>query len=132
MTVGSSFYQSLEKVALPSGLQSLTFGLSFSRSLDKVAPPRVLQRLTFGLDFNQKLGEGGSAKGPAEFDIWPDVQAWRRWLCQVACRVWPLNTSFNQSLEKVTLPSGRLRLTLGLMFYQSWGKRWLCHAACRV
>ena len=36
---GHEFNQSLEKVAPPSGLPSLTFGLFFNPSLEKVALP---------------------------------------------------------------------------------------------
>ena len=61
--------ESLEKVALPSSLQSMTFGLIFDRSLEKMARPSGLQNLSFGRLFKPELGEGGSAKRPAEFDL---------------------------------------------------------------
>ena len=88
--------QSLEKVALPSGLQRLTFGMdrnlsldngappssllsltcgaSFNQSFEKVALQSSLQSLTFGPDVHPELGEGVSAKWPAELDLWPVVQ----------------------------------------------------------
>ena len=78
-------------MALPSGLQSLTFGVSRNLSLDKGTPPSCLQSLTFGASFNQcfekvalpsglqsltfgpvvlpELGEDGTALLPAGFDL---------------------------------------------------------------
>merc|ERR1712046_394404 len=49
------FNQSMEKVALPSGLQSLTFGSQFNQSMEKVALPSGLQSLSFGYDFIQSM-----------------------------------------------------------------------------
>ena len=40
--------KSLDGVALPSNLQSLTFGLSFDQTLKQVALPSSLESLTFG------------------------------------------------------------------------------------
>ena len=45
------FFQGLEEVALPFGLQSLTFDTSFNLSLEKVALPSGLLSLTFGASF---------------------------------------------------------------------------------
>ena len=55
-----SFNQSLERVTLPSSLQSLSFGNCFNQSLERVTLPSSLQSLSFGhesskLDFNQSL-----------------------------------------------------------------------------
>ena len=44
MTFGQDFNQSLERVTLPNGLQSLTFGRRFEQSLVKVALPIGLER----------------------------------------------------------------------------------------
>ena len=47
--------RTLEKVSLPSSLQSLTFGFSFNQTLERVSLPSCLQSLTFGCNFNQSL-----------------------------------------------------------------------------
>eukprot|EP00931_Biecheleriopsis_adriatica_P018491 TRINITY_DN12948_c0_g1_i14.p1 TRINITY_DN12948_c0_g1~~TRINITY_DN12948_c0_g1_i14.p1 ORF type:complete len:112 (-),score=25.87 TRINITY_DN12948_c0_g1_i14:29-364(-) len=49
----ASWHQSMEKVSLPAGLQSLTFGARFNQRMEKVSLPAGLQSLTFGADFNQ-------------------------------------------------------------------------------
>jgi hypothetical protein len=54
------------KVALPSGLLSLTFGYLFDQSMKKVALPIGLQSMVFGGLFNQEQGEGGSTQRFAE------------------------------------------------------------------
>ena len=70
--------KSLEKVALPIGLGSLTFGLWFNlpsgqqswtvdanwnQSLEKVALPSGLLSLTFGLRFYHSLEKGALPSG---------------------------------------------------------------------
>ena len=45
---GPGVFQSMDNVALPSGLQSLTFGYGFNQSMDNVTLPSGLQSLTFG------------------------------------------------------------------------------------
>ena len=55
LTLGGSFNQRLERVNLPSNLQSLTFGNVFDQSLEGVNLPSNLQSLTFGWHFNQSL-----------------------------------------------------------------------------
>ena len=52
---GSSFHQTLERVNLPTNLQSLTFGSSFHQTLERVNLPNSLQNLTFSLEFNHAL-----------------------------------------------------------------------------
>ena len=42
-------------VALPAGLQSLTFGDHFDQSMENVALPAGLQSLTFDGKFNQSM-----------------------------------------------------------------------------
>ena len=56
LALGNDFNESLEGVAWPSGLQSLSFGCSdFNQSLERVAWPSGLQSLSFGKGFNQSL-----------------------------------------------------------------------------
>ena len=57
-------------MALLSGLQSLTFGFRFNEAVGKGALPSGLQSLTVGSEFKLKHEEGGSAKRPAELDLW--------------------------------------------------------------
>ena len=45
----------LENVALPSGLQTITFGRDFNQSLENVVLPSGLLTITFGDRFNQSL-----------------------------------------------------------------------------
>ena len=87
----------LERVALPCGLQSFTSALIFNQSLKKVALPSGLLSFTFGLIFNQSWGKGGSAKRPAEIDLWHELET----------RAW-----------KVARPSGLRNSTFGQGFYQ--------------
>ena len=56
LTFGRDFNQSLERVTLPSSLQSLTFGYDFDQSLERVTLPSSLQSLRFGETFNQRVG----------------------------------------------------------------------------
>ena len=51
----TQFDQSMDNVALPSGVQSLTFGYGFNQSMDNVTLPSGLQSLTFGNGFNQSM-----------------------------------------------------------------------------
>ena len=53
LTSGSEFNQNMVKVALPSGMPSLTLGSDFIQSMEKVALPCGLQSLTFGSEFSQ-------------------------------------------------------------------------------
>ena len=56
LTFAHSFYQGLDDVRLPPGLQSLSFGDDFdNQSLDNVTWPTGLQSLTFGWCFNRSL-----------------------------------------------------------------------------
>ena len=56
----------LEKVALPSGLQSFTSGLVFDQSLAKVALPSGVQSLAFWRSLWSEHGEGGYTQRPAK------------------------------------------------------------------
>ncbi|CAK9085089.1 unnamed protein product [Durusdinium trenchii] len=67
LTFGSDFNQSLDGVTLPSGLQTLTF--NFNQSLDGVTLPSGLQTLTLDGEFNQKLGWCNAAQRLAELDL---------------------------------------------------------------
>ena len=69
LTFGVSRNLSLDKGTPPCSLQSLTFGASFDQCFEKVAPPSGLQSLTFGPVVHPELGEGGTAIQPAEFDL---------------------------------------------------------------
>ena len=55
MTFGRGFKQSLERVTLPSNLQSLAFGDGFNQNLERVTLPTNLQSLTFDSGFSQSL-----------------------------------------------------------------------------
>ena len=69
LTFGMDRNLSLDNGAPPSSLLSLTVGASFNQSFEKVALQSGLQSLTFGPDVLPELGEGGSAKRPAERDL---------------------------------------------------------------
>ena len=64
LTFGSDFNQSMQKVALPCGNQSM----------EKVALPCSLQSLTFGFRFKEAMGKGGSAMRSAELDFWQSMK----------------------------------------------------------
>ena len=95
---GDEFNQSLERVILPSSLQSLAFGDRFNQSLERVTLPSSLQSLSFGLELNQSL----------ERVSWPSsLQS------LIFC------FSFDQSLEQVTLSSSIQSLSFFFLFNQS-------------
>ncbi|CAK9040094.1 unnamed protein product, partial [Durusdinium trenchii] len=99
LTFGCNWFnQSLERVTLPSSLQSLTFGHFFNQSLEGVTLPSSLQTLTFGEYFDQSL-EGVTLPSSLQ------TLTFGNW--------------FNQSLESVTLPSSLQSLTFGHFFNQS-------------
>eukprot|EP00434_Breviolum_minutum_P030445 symbB.v1.2.026924.t1/scaffold2730.1/size72026/8 len=98
LSFGNDFDQSLQNINLPSSLQSLTFGLRFNQSLKNVTLPSSLQSLTFGLRFNQSL----------ENVTWPS-----------SLQSLTFGNAFDQSLENVTLPGSLQSLTFGLRFNQS-------------
>ena len=96
LTFCSIFYQSWEEVARPNGLRNLTFGLIFNRSMEEVAVPRDLQRLAFGIIVSCCLLRSGVCGS--------------------------FESIFNRSLEKVALPSGLRNLSFGRLFNQSFKK----------
>ena len=55
LTLPGNFNHSLEGVTLPTGLLALAFGDSFNQSLEHVVWPKGLKDLTFGQNFNQTL-----------------------------------------------------------------------------
>merc|ERR1712054_490586 len=85
LTFGNDFDQNLDNVALPSGLQSLTFGACNNQSLDNVALPSCLQSLTFGYHFDQSLDNVALPSGLQSLNF---------------------GARNNQSLDNVALPWG--------------------------
>ena len=80
------FNQCLERVTLPSSLQSLSFGnVDFNQNLEQVTLPSSLQSLSFG------------------FMIF--TNAWSGRPCHRVFKAGVLAVNVNQSLERVTLPS---------------------------
>ena len=98
LTRGHEFDRSLERVILPSTLETLTFGARFNRRLD-ISLPNGLHSLTFGKDFNH----------PLEHVTFP-----------CGLRSLTFGRSFNCHLQHVILPSSLQRLTLGGGFVQSF------------
>ena len=94
LTFGRAVNQSSEKVALPRDLQSLTCGVSLNQCLEKVAPPSGLQSLTFDASFNQRPAadhlpcDPAAEQDPAGFQEDPgeEVPGVVRRVCQAACR----------------------------------------------
>jgi hypothetical protein len=78
----------MEKVALPSGLQSLTFGWKFNQSTEKVALLSGLQGLTFGDYFNQSMAKVALPSGLQSLTFgvclrWLGCCVWILWLWAV-------------------------------------------------
>ena len=109
LTFGNVFNRSLERVSLPSSLQSLSFGIysTFNHSLERVTLPLSLQSLCFGDSCLTK--------------------AWTGWPCHRVFKAWVLVSEFNQSLERVTLPleSSKLEFWRGCST-KAW-TGWPCH-----
>merc|ERR1711971_261599 len=86
LTFGQCFNHGMANVALPRGLRRLTFGHWFNQSMDKVALPSGLQSLTFGQNFNYGLKVG-------QVGLFSDLQS---------------STFGHQtlSLETITVPAG--------------------------
>ena len=55
LTFQNRFNQSIEGVNLPDNLEHLSFGFRFNQSLEHVTLPAGLRSLTFGHNFNQDL-----------------------------------------------------------------------------
>ena len=72
------FNQSLERVTLPSSLQSLSFGAEFNQSLERVTLPSSLQSLSFGYYVQAKPGAGDLAIDSSKLEFWPgfSTKAW--------------------------------------------------------
>ena len=62
----------LERVDLPSGLDSISFGFEFNQNLKGVNFPSVLPSVTFGNAFNKTL-ERVCFKWSSELDIWRQI-----------------------------------------------------------
>ena len=96
-----AFDQSLDGVALPSGLQTLTFGVWFNQSLEQAMLPSGLQKLTFGAAFDQSLGGVVLPSGLQELTFGENF------------------TNFQQNMDKVKLPPNLQKLSFGFHFNQS-------------
>ena len=72
------FDQSLERVTLPSPLQSLNFGARFNQSLERVTLPSGLQSLGFGRLVQPKPGAGDLAIESSKPKFWQlgSTKAW--------------------------------------------------------
>jgi ABC-type proline/glycine betaine transport system permease subunit len=55
LSFGDDFNQSLERVTLPSSLQSLSVGVKFNQSQEQVTLPSCLESLRFGGNPKQSL-----------------------------------------------------------------------------
>ena len=77
ITFGDYLNQSLEKMTLPSDLQSITFGADqmFNQTFENVTLPSALQTITFRLAFNQSLEKNGAAQRFADYHVWPGLQS---------------------------------------------------------
>ena len=120
LTFGSHFNQSLENVTLPSSLQSLTFGACFNQSLENVTLPGSLQSLTFGNDFDQSL-ENVTLPGSLQSLTFGACfnQSLENVTLPGSLQSLTFGNDFDQSLENVTLPGCLQSLTFGLRFNQS-------------
>merc|ERR1719224_101149 len=101
----------LDKVTLPSSLQTLTFGSSFNQSLDKVTLPSSLQTLAFGCFFNQSLDE---VTLPSSLQTLIFGKYYGKYYNQ---RV-SLDNNQRLSLDKVTLPSSLQTLICDSPLYE--------------
>ncbi|CAJ1367506.1 unnamed protein product [Effrenium voratum] len=94
LSFGRGFNQPLQSIALPA-LQSLTLGFGFDQSLTGVSFPETLRSLTLGHSFNQALHGA----------VWP-----------ASLRILAIGDSFNQAMQGVTLPEGLQDLIFGRSF----------------
>eukprot|EP00931_Biecheleriopsis_adriatica_P117980 TRINITY_DN9344_c0_g1_i4.p1 TRINITY_DN9344_c0_g1~~TRINITY_DN9344_c0_g1_i4.p1 ORF type:complete len:322 (-),score=66.92 TRINITY_DN9344_c0_g1_i4:111-1076(-) len=126
LTFDDDFDQSMEKVVLPSGLQSLTFGMCFNQSMEKVDLPSGLQSLTFGLRygrFNQSMEKVALPSGLQSLTFGDDFdQSMEKVTLPSGLQSLTFGRRFNQIMEKVALPSGLQSLTFGKRFNQSMEK----------
>ncbi|CAL1172728.1 unnamed protein product, partial [Cladocopium goreaui] len=143
LTFGNNYRQTLEGVELPESLQSLTFGRYWSHSLEHMVWPRGLQQLTFGERFGCRLD---CVRFPSSLQsltlgdynlrlpsgILPDGLQYLRFGSMFnssleyaelpeSLQTLIFGRSFNESLEKVKLPSLRT-LVFGDGFNQSLEK----------
>ncbi|CAK9061170.1 unnamed protein product [Durusdinium trenchii] len=139
LSMGHSFSHSLDRVNLPCSLISLTLGYRFQfyQSLERVAWPRHLQSLTFGQAswaLNQRnmlppsnivsltiaVGpEGGSEaqQEPEEEPARPGSLTWRARLTSLT-----LGHCFNKSLERLTFSETLQKLIFG----HDWDQGLVC------
>eukprot|EP00435_Cladocopium_sp_Y103_P028425 s2491_g7.t1 len=110
---GRYFNQSLERVTLPSSLQSLSFGYSFNQNLERVTLPSSLQSLSFGYWFNLQSLE--RAPPPSAL---PPIELARGDICSIdGLKATELNglqcTLFREDTEsgrwEVKLPDGEVK-----------------------
>jgi len=125
--------RSMEKVTLPSGLQSLTFGDKFQhrltfgdkfyQSIEKVALPSGLQSLTFGYMFNHSMEKVALPPGLQSLTFGYEFnQSMEKVALPSGLQNLKFGYMFNQSMENVALPSGLQSLTFGYVFNQSMEK----------
>ena len=133
VSFGDEFNQSLERVILPSSLQSLAFGDRFNQSLERVTLPSSLQSLSFGFEFDQSLKRVSlpsslqclffffsfdrSLYSKLDF-FFCSTKAWSGWACHRVFKA-SFGDEFNQSLERVILPSGLQCLNFCFSFNKS-------------
>ena len=104
------FNQSLDGVTLPSNLQSLTFG-------------DIVQPKPWWSDLAEQLAK-------LDFRRWCSTKALMEWPCRATCKAWLSDDTFNQSLDRVTLPSNLQSLTFGYMVQSKALMEWPCRATC--
>eukprot|EP00435_Cladocopium_sp_Y103_P033451 s1232_g8.t1 len=127
LTLSHEFDRKLERVILPSTLETLTFGARFNQSLD-ISLPTGLHSLTFGKDFNQTLEHVTFPCGLRSLTFG------RSFNCRLQNVILPsslqtltLGGGFVQSFQGVTLPDGLLNLTFGAGFNQNLDEfSWPC------
>ena len=108
----------LERVNLPSGLDSISFGFEFNQNLKGVNFPSVLPSVTFGNAFNKTL-ERVCFKWSSELDIWRQIWQEAGVTLPNGLRSLTFGKDFNQKLDGVTLPRDLQSLTCGDSFDQS-------------
>ena len=95
--------RTLEKVSLPSSLQSLTFGRRFNQSLTGVILPSSLQSLTFGYHCDPARIELANQSSKLDvshrFPIHSTTSS-REWAGQMVFRAWHLASVLTRHLKE--------------------------------
>ena len=117
---GSIFNQSLQPVALPSSLQSLTLGQHFKRSVEQVALPESLRTLTIGGGLKRKLEEVSLSSSLQSLTFLDNFgQSLKGVTLPSSLHSLTFGNGFDRSLERVTLPSNFRSLACGEFFNHS-------------